>query len=73
MRRGEARYGKSTILRGHGLVAEGWAHGANGSRMPFRGVPGHGKCECGALSDELPNTASRKRWHREHKEAVRKS
>lgn len=28
------------------------------------------KCECGAMSDVLPSTNARKRWHREHKVEV---
>lgn len=29
---------------------------------------GRGKCSCGRLSDVLPNGASRRRWHKWHKE-----
>lgn len=32
---------------------------------------GRALCECGAESPVLPSTAARKRWHREHKDAIR--
>jgi hypothetical protein len=31
---------------------------------------GHGQCACGAISDCLPNTHARRRWHRKHKVEV---
>lgn len=52
-----------------------------GHTLPFEGRisefnrmsngPGKGSCSCGATSTQvLPNTANRKRWHREHKREV---
>jgi hypothetical protein len=38
---------------------------------PTKGGDGRALCECGKKSQVLPSTAARKRWHREHKEAVR--
>jgi hypothetical protein len=34
-----------------------------------RGGSGRTHCSCGEQSPELPSTAARQRWHREHKEA----
>jgi hypothetical protein len=56
-------------LVGHELRWEGrldnyvYARNRNGE--------GSTRCTCGALSPVLPSTAARKRWHREHKDAVR--
>jgi hypothetical protein len=65
----------STRLVGHGLRAEGaafflFAPGKVQRRLIGNG-PGRGLCECGDVSDELPNRAARKRWHREHKEQIK--
>ena len=54
-------------VNGHGLRHEGrywngWTY-VSGGMAP-------GICECGAKSPELPTAVARKRWHREHKEAV---
>lgn len=59
---------KADRLPGHGLVAEGrvWIPG-----QPVRGGAGRAVCGCGVESPELPNTSARKRWHREHKDAIR--
>jgi hypothetical protein len=57
----------SVRVKGHGLRWEGRALSID-ARL-HNGV-GHGRCECGGRSPELPNTAARKRWHREHKQAV---
>lgn len=65
-------------LKGHGLINEGVGYSpsltgeAIAKRWPFlwhdgRGV---GACSCGAKSEPLPSNAARKRWHREHKQAV---
>ena len=35
--------------------------------------PGQTRCQCGEWSPELPTTAARKRWHREHKQQVAQS
>ena len=37
----------------------------------LRLYPGWPRCECGERAPTLPSDAARKRWHREHKEAVR--
>jgi hypothetical protein len=38
---------------------------------PTKGGAGRALCECGKKSPVLPSTAARKRWHRQHKDAVR--
>ena len=74
----DSRKGK-TLVPGHSLRYEGRAHvspdcpdcfGPEG--LAF-GNPrsGHASCRCGAYSPHLNNTAARKRWHAEHKEAAR--
>lgn len=54
-------------VAGHGLRYEGRTH--NAYRGLGNGV-GTGKCECGAESPDLPTTAARQRWHKEHKAEV---
>jgi hypothetical protein len=57
---------KTNRLPGHELPFEGAAQYpgvANGE--------GFTTCSCGEKSPVLQNRAARKRWHREHKEAVR--
>lgn len=54
-------------IKGHGLRGEGRVLSTGGW---VKSGPDVGRCECGASSDHLPNTAARKRWHREHKQAV---
>jgi hypothetical protein len=64
-------------VKGHGLRGEGLAFvqepayfgGPSGPRMVFD-QKGQGLCHCGAWSPILPTTAARRRWHREHKQAV---
>jgi hypothetical protein len=53
-------------IKGHELLFEGRLMN---SYLPGNGV-GKGRCRCGALSPDLPTTAARKRWHREHKQAI---
>ncbi len=56
-------------VRGHGLRREGRAYDAQGCYTGRN--TGHAVCECGIVSDELPSTAARQRWHREvHKAAI---
>lgn len=55
---------------GHGLLFEGAAFDQFGDRIGWwstTGNAGHAKCECGALSEELPSGNARRRWHAEHK------
>lgn len=63
----------STRLAGHGLRREGAAYlgRGEGTLMHWASGPGLGKCECGALSEVLPNRARRKAWHRAHKDEIR--
>jgi len=61
----------TTLLKGHGLVEEGWPFIGTQVRARYRGSPGMGKCSCGEMSEMLPSTVARKRWHREHKDKVR--
>jgi len=61
-------------VAGHALRREGAAFDERG-RLLSRGLynqanSGHAKCECGALSEDLPSTAARKRWHAEHKASL---
>ncbi len=51
---------------GHGLLFEGRV--ANG--WSFGTGPGRARCSCGKRSPDLPSTAARQRWHRQHKRAV---
>jgi hypothetical protein len=59
---------KNTRVAGHTLISEGAAHDDSGRRIgysvPF-GTAGRGKCSCGTLSEPLPSTGARKRWHRD--------
>jgi hypothetical protein len=59
-------------MRGHGLVAEGAAFRADGSRVYWNSVSGtgHAVCACGAMSPVLASAAQRKRWHRHHKDTL---
>lgn len=59
-------------VAGHGLIDEGWPFIGTKIRASRRNGPGMGKCECGQMSDLLPSTAARKRWHKDHKLAVTK-
>ncbi|GAA2347487.1 hypothetical protein [Dactylosporangium salmoneum] len=62
-----------TRVAGHGLLREGAIYDENG-HLPHGAVvrsgPGRGKCECGSLSEVLPSTAARRRWHADHKGEV---
>jgi hypothetical protein len=55
-----------TLVKGHTLLFEGQALGRSHDRCG-RGIGG---CTCGERSEELPNRASRKRWHKQHKAEV---
>jgi hypothetical protein len=57
-------------LAGHGLIREGWPFIGTNIEARHRTGPGMAKCECGAMSDVLPSTNARKRWHRGHKAEV---
>ena len=67
----------SVRLPGHGLWSEGWPVDATPGHWPgwrqrqHRSGRGRGLCECGEMSPELDSAAARKRWHRDHKAAVR--
>lgn len=56
------------VVAGHGLVSEGHAFNADGSWSHER--TGHAKCGCGEMSEELPSTSARQKWHRGHKADV---
>jgi len=66
----------SNRMKGHSLKAEGGPHDATGKPLPsyWGGTSGlgFGACSCGALSRLLDSGNLRKRWHREHKEELRK-
>lgn len=76
-----------TRLEGHALFGEGrpvsWVKDSEHRSVHHIGLKtayvdynalrpsGRALCECGAESPVLPSTAARKRWHREHKDAIR--
>ena len=64
-----------TLLKGHGLRHEGAvSYLPNGTWWSFYPRPGqtfHAKCECGALSPAGISQSAARRWHREHKDALR--
>ena len=67
----------SNRMAGHTLVAEGAPHNMRGTRWHnlynyTTGGTGYGKCSCGKLSPLLHSSRDRKKWHREHKEELRK-
>lgn len=71
---------KQFCVPGHTLVREGARHHADGDPFTIwdpdyadesHSPEGHGKCSCGEVSDLLPSKAARKRWHRDHKHAVK--
>ena len=63
-------------MKGHALIAEGAPHDDMGDRLPsyWGGVSGYGrgKCSCGVLGPAHDSANYRKRWHRDHKEQIRK-
>ena len=63
-------------MAGHELVSEGAPHDARGRMTGLlrysTGGSGQGKCSCGKLSGLLHSGNERKKWHRAHKEALRK-
>lgn len=71
----------NTRLSGHELQYEGAPYRLEGRRAvridssyyATRAGEGRGLCSCGAYSKVLPSAAARKRWHAEHKDAVRAS
>ena len=67
---------RRTALPGHALRSEGKPYrlsdpddGGLDVRAPGSG--GYGLCECGISSGWLTSDGARKRWHKEHKEAIR--
>jgi hypothetical protein len=60
---------RNTRLAGHELRHEGRIYGGYG--VGYVNGPGKTMCTCGARSPELPSTTARKRWHTEHKQALR--
>jgi hypothetical protein len=53
-----------TLLKGHALYREG--------RIRYTGSA-QARCQCGAFSKPLESDATRKRWHKQHKEEIRKA
>lgn len=70
---GKPRVQSTLRVAGHGLLREGWPYGDDGIEMFFKDDTGRGKCKCGAMSEPVETIAARRRWHREHKEAMKKS
>jgi hypothetical protein len=62
-----------TLLRGHALRWEGAGrredHRGRVTQQAFQ--RGFALCECGARSPVLQSDAARRRWHRDHKDAIR--
>ena len=66
------------MLKGHALINEGVGYSPDHDPKTvvarYWWLPhdpaGVAVCRCGATSEPLPSTAARKRWHREHKQAV---
>lgn len=65
-------------LSGHTLAFEGAAHVRRLIHIdtvvyerPSSTWAGVALCSCGAVSEVLPSNYQRKRWHREHKDAIR--
>lgn len=64
-----ARSDGQLVVKGHTLRAEGLGYRKPGIDDPWsRGM--RGSCSCGEYSDPLNSDRARKRWHREHKQAV---
>jgi hypothetical protein len=64
---------RSTQLPGHGLLKEGAPFKQVDGRWETTYRPrGQGRCSCGEASKELDSDGARKRWHREHKDEIRK-
>jgi len=63
------------IVKGHGLKYDGapldeagrWIHPTRKHGKGHPPTPGRGGCYCGALSEVLPDRASRRAWHDQHK------
>jgi len=73
MKRGTYRQPIDRLV-GHALFNEGAPFDNNGRRIWPGNDPypqGRGQCECGEKSAVEVSAAARKRWHREHKQAVR--
>lgn len=75
---------RRSFLKGHGLIREGRPSFLSDLcssgychyylQRDYEVGPawdGHARCSCGAVSPHLPTVAARKRWHREHKDALR--
>jgi hypothetical protein len=67
---------RRTALPGHALRSEGKPYrlaGKDDGGLDVRatGSGGYGLCECGTSSGWLTSDGARKRWHKEHKEAIR--
>lgn len=69
--KGEAEQRRGELprrLAGHSLPNEGRVHDGHG--QGYTNGPGRVQCSCGEHSPELPNTAQRRKWHRQHKADV---
>lgn len=64
-------------LAGHTLRSEGapFVRLGAGPRGTYRpnGRIGRGLCSCGVMSDVLDSNAKRKKWHRDHKDDIRRA
>jgi hypothetical protein len=66
----------SNVLPGHALRNEGrvfWdEHLERADDSPQRRTTGSAICECGATSPVLESDRARQRWHRAHKDEMRR-
>jgi hypothetical protein len=64
-----------TRLAGHALQHEGkpFEDGGEVNWSRTYGAAGRGVCECGEASTVLASDADRKRWHKGHKDEVRRA
>ena len=63
-------------LAGHTLRSEGAPFASSGPVVTYRVRStwiGKGMCSCGAMSDVLDSNAKRKKWHRDHKDDIRRA
>lgn len=61
------RMKRSTRLAGHTLPNEGRVYDPYGYRLSEAAA----RCSCGEESPVLPNDAQRRKWHANHKQALR--
>ena len=61
-------------VAGHALIGKGRAFEylwTTTALLHVRGPVGRAVCSCGQVSESLPSTAARRRWHDRHKTYLR--